>query len=67
MRRARLIAWAAGSLLLAGSARADTLQLPQGPNRDLVYGQCRTCHDLQYLKESAGVPRAAQDGRGGTL
>jgi mono/diheme cytochrome c family protein len=60
MRQARLIAWAAGFALLAGSAHAaDTLQLPEGPNRDLVYGQCRTCHDLQYLKESAGVPRQA--------
>jgi mono/diheme cytochrome c family protein len=60
MLKARLIAWAAGSVLLAGSAQAaDTLQLPAGPNRDLVYGQCRTCHDLQYLKESAGIPRSA--------
>jgi mono/diheme cytochrome c family protein len=60
MRPARLIAWAAGVMLLAAGAQAaDNLQLPPGPNRDLVYGQCRTCHDLQYLIESAGVPRAA--------
>lgn len=60
MHKARLITWAAGSVLLAGSAHAaDTLKLPAGPNRDLVYGQCRTCHDLQYLKESAGIPRSA--------
>jgi mono/diheme cytochrome c family protein len=60
MRQARLIACIAGfTLLAAGAQAADNLQLPPGPNRDLVYGQCRTCHDLQYLIESAGVPRAA--------
>lgn len=36
---------------------AADLTLPPGPGRALVYGQCRTCHDLQYLTESAGVPR----------
>ncbi len=35
----------------------DGPDIPPGPNRDLVYGKCRTCHDLQYLVESAGVPR----------
>jgi mono/diheme cytochrome c family protein len=35
---------------------ASAQELPPGPNRELVYGQCRTCHDLQYLIESAGVP-----------
>jgi mono/diheme cytochrome c family protein len=44
--------------LTAGVASAQELQLPAGPNRDLVYGKCRTCHDLQYLIESAGVPRS---------
>jgi len=39
---------------------AEELQeLPAGPNRELVYGQCATCHDLQYLKDSAGIPRKA--------
>ena len=27
----------------------------------MVYGQCRTCHDLQYLIEFAGVPRSTWD------
>ncbi|MEJ2435961.1 MAG: hypothetical protein P8Y53_23515, partial [Pseudolabrys sp.] len=36
-------------------ARADRIELPPGPNRDLVYAKCRTCHDLQYVKESAGI------------
>ena len=34
---------------------ADRIELPAGPNRDLVYAKCRTCHDLQYVKESAGI------------
>jgi mono/diheme cytochrome c family protein len=38
---------------------AGDAELPQGPGRDLVYGQCRTCHDLQSLVDSAGIPRDA--------
>lgn len=48
-----------GIVMLAAGVRAAELELPAGPNRDLVYGACRTCHDLQYLKESAGIPRDA--------
>ncbi len=47
-----------GFLMFAGLA-ASAQELPPGPNRALVYGQCRTCHDLQYLVESAGIPRDA--------
>lgn len=61
MRRiALLIAGVAGCLLMAECvSAADDQELPQGPNRALVYGKCRTCHDLQYLRESAGIPRDA--------
>jgi mono/diheme cytochrome c family protein len=58
MKGASLIAGAVGGVLFATAAAADNLELPPGPGRDLVYGQCRTCHDLEYLKESAGVPRS---------
>ncbi|MGH6728357.1 MAG: c-type cytochrome [Pseudolabrys sp.] len=57
MRKTSLIAGAVGFLLFAGGVSAAQ-DLPPGPGRDLVYGQCRTCHDLQYLVESAGVPRS---------
>jgi len=60
MRGASLFAGAVVGGLLAltvGVASAQEIELPQGPNRDLVYGKCRTCHDLQYLIESKGVPR----------
>jgi mono/diheme cytochrome c family protein len=60
MRGTSLIAGAVGyALLAAGALAADDQELPPGPNRALVYGQCRTCHDLQYLKESAGIPRSS--------
>jgi len=59
MRGTTLVAGAVGwALLAAGAVAADAQELPPGPNRDLVYGQCRTCHDLGYLVESAGVPRS---------
>ncbi len=51
-----LIAACAGWFPLASALAAD--QLPPGPNRDLVYGHCRTCHDLTYLTDSAGISRA---------
>ena len=57
-----LIAGTVGIMLLAcGPCLAENQDLPPGPGRELVYGQCRTCHDLQYLKESAGIPRDSWD------
>ena len=54
----RLLFGAVGIFLVAaGTCFAENLELPLGPDRALVYGQCRTCHDLQYLIESAGIPR----------
>jgi mono/diheme cytochrome c family protein len=53
-----VLAVALAAALAGGAARAaDRIELPPGPNRDLVYGACRTCHDLQYLVESAGITR----------
>lgn len=46
--------------LSAGNAAA--IELPPGPGRDLVYGKCRTCHDLQYLVDSAGVDESTWNG-----
>jgi mono/diheme cytochrome c family protein len=61
MRGTSLIAGAVGCVLFAAGALAQNDELPPGPGRELVYGQCRTCHDLQYLKESAGIPRDSWD------
>ena len=51
----RHIAAVAIALAPAALLAADRIELPAGPNRDLVYAKCRTCHDLQYVKESAGI------------
>ena len=58
MRGLSLIVATVGAVLVSGTASAaEQIELPPGQGRDLVYGQCRTCHDLQYLKESAGITR----------
>jgi mono/diheme cytochrome c family protein len=42
-----------------GRAANARFELPEGPGRGLIYGQCQTCHDLQSLVDSAGIPRGA--------
>ena len=57
MRAAARVACAlalGGSIAVVPAARAE-ITLPQGPGVDLVYARCRTCHDLQYLVDSAGL------------
>lgn len=51
-----------GAFAGAAPVQAQTIALPPGPNRNLVYGKCRTCHSLQYPKESAGLTRDGWDG-----
>jgi mono/diheme cytochrome c family protein len=55
--RARTLLFAAFAVCAAAAAALAAIELPEGPNRALVYGQCRTCHDLQYLHDSAGISR----------
>jgi len=38
---------------------AQRFDLPPGPGRELVYGHCQTCHDLQSVVDSAGIRRGA--------
>ena len=38
---------------------AERFNLPQGPGRELIYGHCQTCHDLQSVLDSAGIRRGA--------
>jgi mono/diheme cytochrome c family protein len=45
----------------ASSASAQRFDLPEGPGRELVYGHCQTCHDLQSVVDSAGIRRGAWD------
>jgi len=44
-----------------GAFAAERFNLPEGPGRDLVYGHCQTCHDLQSVEDSAGIRRGAWD------
>jgi mono/diheme cytochrome c family protein len=55
--RAGTLLFAALSACIAFATAYAAIDLPEGPNRALVYGKCRTCHDLQYLEESAGITR----------
>jgi mono/diheme cytochrome c family protein len=48
-------------LSVATAGAADRFNLPQGPGRDLIYGHCQTCHDLQSVEDSAGIRRGAWD------
>jgi mono/diheme cytochrome c family protein len=51
-----------GALLPALAPSATSrFELPEGPGRGLIYGQCQTCHDLQSLVDSAGIPRGSWD------
>lgn len=50
---------ALGLGLFAGHRAQADITLPDGPGRDLVYARCQTCHDLQYVVESEGLPKAA--------
>jgi mono/diheme cytochrome c family protein len=43
------------------STAADRFDLPDGPGRELVYGYCQTCHDLQSVVDSAGIRKGAWD------
>jgi len=55
MRLGILLAAVLGAVLFMEGALAQRIELPQGPNRDLVYARCRVCHDLQYVVDSAGI------------
>jgi len=61
--RATMLPAALAALFLLGAfgaarpANAQDTMLPKGPNRELVYGKCRTCHSLQSVEDSAGITR----------
>ena len=53
-----ILAFMATLTAVAASA-AERFNLPEGPGRELVYGHCQTCHDLQSVLDSAGIRRGA--------
>jgi hypothetical protein len=46
---------------LGGSALAE-VELPAGPNRDLVTRTCSACHELTNLTDTGGLSREDWDG-----
>ena len=40
-----------------GHARAQELELPAGPNRNVVSHECQACHDLGMVLAAAGMTR----------
>lgn len=40
-----------------GAAAAQQIELPAGPNRDLVSHECQGCHDLGMVVAAAGLSR----------
>lgn len=46
---------ACGVAWLAAAPAAADVELPKGPGVDVVYAQCRTCHDLQYVRDAKGL------------
>jgi mono/diheme cytochrome c family protein len=60
VRVAALVPLCISALMLAPAlSSAAEFDLPQGTGRELIYGNCQTCHDLQSLVDSAGIPRRA--------
>ena len=50
-----------GSVLAAATASAQRLELPAGPDRDLVSRACQTCHDLSMVLAAKGLARDGWD------
>ena len=44
-------------LALIGAGAAQRLELPAGPNRDVVSRECQACHDLGMVIAAKGLSR----------
>jgi hypothetical protein len=42
-----------------GTATAQSVELPAGPNREIVSHECAACHDLDMVVAAAGASRQA--------
>jgi hypothetical protein len=63
MTRAQLLFGVVGATLLAlGGSAVSQVELPAGPNRDIVYRKCASCHDLQNLVDTKGLSRENWNG-----
>jgi hypothetical protein len=60
MNEARLIFGIIGASLLCVGAGA--VELPAGPNKEVVARACSSCHDLDMVFDAAGQSREGWDG-----
>jgi hypothetical protein len=60
MSKATLIFGMIGASLL--SAGAGAVELPAGPNKDVVTRTCGSCHDLDMVFDAAGQTREGWNG-----
>jgi hypothetical protein len=60
MNEARLVFGIIGASLLCVAAGA--VELPAGPNKDVVARACSSCHDLDMVFDAAGQTREGWDG-----
>jgi hypothetical protein len=49
------------SVLSVAAVNAQRLELPAGPDRDLVSRACQTCHDLSMVLAAKGLTRDGWD------
>jgi len=58
MSRAKLLFGVLGaSVLMLGAAAAQGIELPAGPDREVVSRECQACHDLAMVVGSTGLTR----------
>jgi hypothetical protein len=54
----RVLCGALGAMIaLIGVAAAQQIELPAGPNRELVSRECQACHDLGMVVGATGLTR----------
>jgi hypothetical protein len=63
MSRAKLSFGVLGAtVLMLGTAAAQGVVLPAGPNREVVSRECQACHDLDMVVGSTGLTREGWNG-----
>ncbi len=60
MKRVGLVFGVIGACVL--SAGAGAVELPAGPNKDVVTRACSACHDLDMVYDAAGQTREGWNG-----
>ena len=50
------------TVLMLGTAAAQGIVLPAGPNREVVSRECQACHDLDMVVGSTGLTREGWNG-----